>query len=460
MTPLQKIREQKKTLTGEMRVLDKLLSDEKRGATETEQTRWNEMTSELGKLDSAEERAECLADREAEFARSEFGSGDGNGGNTGNVEDRSGRVRGSDGGDPTEQEFRNLGEFGRAVMNTAMPNRLSDPRLAPMDASGETRAATTYGNTIVGADGGWAVPEAMQANIVEAVFGEDSLASFCDRQPITVGNSTKIVKDETTAWDTSNGIQSYWEGEGATLTQSKPQLKSGALEANKLTVLIPVTEELLNDAVALGSYLARKAMQKMMFKVNLAIIQGSGVGQPLGILNAPALISIAKVGSQVADTIVSLNIIKMWTRMLAQSRRGAMWLINQDIEEQLMTLSKVGKLDTGANDTGWGHILPLYTWPTAADPFGRLMGRTVFPTQACNTLGDKGDIILAGMKDYALVEKAGMRAETSIHLWFDQDMTAFRFIMRIGGQPWLDSAVASRAGSNSLSPFVTLDERA
>jgi len=47
----------------------------------------------------------------------------------------------------------------------------------------------------------------------------------------------------------------------------------------------------------------------------------------------------------------------------------------------------------------------------------------------------------------------------SIHLWFDYDTTAFRFVLRIAGQPWWSAAADPRDGSATYSPFVALAER-
>lgn len=89
------------------------------------------------------------------------------------------------------------------------------------------------------------------------------------------------------------------------------------------------------------------------------------------------------------------------------------------------------------------------------------MGRPVVPTEACQTLGDKGDIILADLNQYLTATKtSGVRVETSIHLWFDYDITAFKFVMRVAGKSWFDAAIAPRNGSLTRSPFVTLAERA
>jgi hypothetical protein len=54
-----------------------------------------------------------------------------------------------------------------------------------------------------------------------------------------------------------------------------------------------------------------------------------------------------------------------------------------------------------------------------------------------------------------------MQFASSIHLRFDYDQTAFRFVFRIDGQPWWPTAATPLyATSDTLSPFVTLAERA
>ena len=76
-------------------------------------------------------------------------------------------------------------------------------------------------------------------------------------------------------------------------------------------------------------------------------------------------------------------------------------------------------------------------------------------------LGDAGDIILADMKQYWTgLKSTGMRQDVSIHLWFDYDVTAFRFIMRLGGQCWFSAAISGRdTGTSTMSSFITLAAR-
>lgn len=349
--------------------------------------------------------------------------------------------------------FRDWGDFAAAVIKAnPRADGVIDPRLRSIK-----NAPTTYGNEGSGADGGFAVPPDFRNAIWQKVNGESSLLSRTD-QMTTSSNRIVMPKDETTPWQTTGGILVYWEGENDQLTQSKPQLKDQETRANKITALVPITEELMEDAASLNSYLSRKVPEKIDFAVNLAIVQGTGVGKPLGILNSGCLVSVAKdttiSPNQAADTILFSNIVNMYARMYAPSLPNAVWLINQDILPQLIQM---------AFDPNAASKVPVYLPPNgaASAPFGTLMGRPIIPTQACETLGDKGDIIFADLTQYMTVIKTGgIRQDVSIHLWFDYDTVAFRFVLRIGGQPWWGSSISPRDGSNTLSCFVTLDERA
>lgn len=342
--------------------------------------------------------------------------------------------------------WRSFGEFAIATKLAATSRGGSvDPRLI-------VDTPTSFSSEGVGADGGFAVPPDFRQNIMEKVMGEESLLGRTD-QMTSSSNTITMPKDETTPWQTAGGIQAYWEGEGAQLSQSKVSLESEVLKLNKLTVLVPVTEELLEDAPAMTTYLNRKTPQKMDFKITDAIINGSGVGTPTGILNSACTVAVAKETGQVADTVVFENIVKMWSRMYGPCRSNAVWLINQDIEPQLFTM-----LFEGASSS-----VPAYmpAGGLSGSPFGTLMGKPVIPTQACPTLGDKGDIILADMSEYLTATRVGgIRADVSIHLYFDYDMVAFRFIVRIAGQPWWSSAISPKNGNNEVSSFVAMEERA
>jgi HK97 family phage major capsid protein len=347
--------------------------------------------------------------------------------------------------------FRDFGEFCNAVRTAATNPTSPDARLI-------ANALTTYGSEGVGADGGFAVPPEWRSSIMEAIAGEDTLLARTDQQSAT-GNSITFPVDETTAWQTTGGILAYWDSEAATMTQSKPSLKEVTVKLHRVTALVPVTDELLEDASAMGNYVSKKAGEKIAFKVNDAIVNGTGAGQPLGIMNAPCKVSVAKVTSQVAATFHADNAVAMMARMPAQSFGRSVWLINQDVVPQILRLGFAVTTAAGTASGGGALYLPPNGLANSST-YGSLLGRPIIVTEACATLGTVGDVILADLSQYLSVVKAGgIRSDTSIHLWFDQNTTAFRFVLRMNGQPWLSAAIARKNGSNTLSHFVSLDTR-
>jgi HK97 family phage major capsid protein len=216
-----------------------------------------------------------------------------------------------------------------------------------------------------------------------------------------------------------------------------------------LAALVPASDELIEDTTALDAFIGPEAGRAIRYKADDAIINGDGVGKPLGILNAAALVTVTKETSQTADTLVAENVAKIYARMPAPYINKAVWLINQDVLPQLLSM------------TLGDH--PIYLPPNGITdaPFGTLLGRPVHLSQHTQTLGDVGDIMFADLSQYLTLTKAdGLRASSSVHLWFDYDVTAFRFTFRLAGQPWLSAAITPDNSTASLSPFVTLAARA
>jgi len=351
--------------------------------------------------------------------------------------------------DSARHGFNNVGEFAMAVR----AHKSGD-----FEGEGVKKlmaAATTYGNEGTGADGGFTVPPDFSTAIWKKVEAEENLMSRC-AELTPAGNSMSIPKDETTPWG-SAGLQVYWEAEGAQATASKGALEHSTLRLFKLMALSAASEELLEDSQGYESWIMAKVPGIMSHKINTSIISGTGAGQPLGVLKAPSLISVAKETSQPADTVWMANVNKMWARMYAPWRRNAVWIINQDVEPQLeqMAFSPGGVVPTAAS-------APVYLPPGGLSdaPYARLKGRPVIPLQAAKTIGDQGDIMLIDFQQYWILRKAaGLRTDTSMHLYFDQALMAFRWIFRINGQPAWSSAVTPENGTNTLSWAVALDAR-
>lgn len=346
-----------------------------------------------------------------------------------------------------KDKFVSLGQQLASVIKASRPGGHVDPRLYNAAAKELTES--------VSSDGGFLVQTDFSNDLLQQVYQTGILAPRCRRLQIS-GNANSIKingVDETSRASTrSGGVLGYWKDEAAEKTKSKPKFRQIELSLKKLVGLCYATDELLADASALEGFIKQAFAAEFGFKIDDAIINGSGVGQPLGILNAGCLVSVSKEAGQKADTVVWENIVKMYARLFPQSRQNAVWLINQAVEPQLMQM---------AMSVGTGGV-PVYlpAGGASAAPYGTLFGRPVIPIEQCSALGDQGDIIFADLGGYIIAEKGGIQSDVSIHVNFVYDESVFRFVMRMDGQPERASALTPYKGSDTLSHFVTLAARA
>ena len=346
-----------------------------------------------------------------------------------------------------KDKFNSFGEQMAAIMRAGLPGGNVDPRLFN---------AATGANETVPSDGGFLVQTDFSSEILKQVFETSVIASRVRRIPIS-GNANSIKingLDETSRATGSRygGIRGYWADEAEEKTASKPKFRKIELSLKKLVGLCYATDELLEDASALEGVIRQGFVSEFGFLLDDAIINGTGAGQPLGVMNAGCLVSVAKETGQDADTLVFENIVKMYSRLFATSRQNAVWLINQNVEPQLFQMSM---------SVGTGGV-PVYmpAGGISGQPYSTLFGRPVLPIEQCQTLGDKGDIILADLpQGYILAEKGGMKSDMSIHVRFIYDESVFRFVMRVDGQPVRAAALTPFKGSDTQSHFVTLNAR-
>ncbi|MGE0289271.1 MAG: phage major capsid protein [Bradyrhizobium sp.] len=354
---------------------------------------------------------------------------------------------GSDpGGNQSADKFESLGDQLIAVA-AAANGGARDPRLVWQNLQAASGASEGSGP-----DGGFLVQSEFYPELLKRAYDKSELASRVRKIPIGANaNGLRInaIKETSRANGSRfGGIQAYWTAEGGTKVASQMKFRQMDLKLHKLAGVSYVTDELLEDATALEGVIKEAFEDEFSFVIDDAIFEGTGAGMPLGIMKSSALVSVAKEGSQAADTVVVENIVKMWARLWARSRRTAIWTINQQIEPQLYTM-KIG--DTPV-------YLPNGT--VANSPYATLMGRPVIPTEFNSALGDKGDIVLMDPKEYLMIEKGGVKSATSIHVKFLTDETTFRFVVRVDGQPIWEAPLTPFKGADTLSPFVTLDDRA
>lgn len=346
--------------------------------------------------------------------------------------------------------FKSLGEQLKAVQMATINPHAADSRLL------EIQAAGTGANEAAPSDGGYKVQVDFSSELIKLVHAASVLAGKTSKTPVGPNsNGLKInAVDETSRVDGSRwgSVLAYWTGEGAALTASRPKYRQIELSLQKLTGLYYATDELLMDTTALGAEATEAFTEEFGFKLDDALIRGTGAGMPLGILGHAGTVSVAKESGQPAATLVTDNVQKMYSRMIASSMSRAEWYINQDVWPQLFQLAAV---------VGVGGVPVFYpAGGLSSAPYGTLLGRPITPIEQCATLGTVGDIIFADFSQYKMIEKGGINADSSIHVAFLTDETVFRWTLRTDGQPKRNSALTPFKGTATLAPFITLDTRA
>lgn len=332
--------------------------------------------------------------------------------------------------------FKSNGEFLKAVRIAELSPSQTDKRLLPMKAASGS-------NEAVPSDGGFLVPIDMNAGILEKTWSTGAVLSRFNAIPVQGNGMDFNVVDETSRADSyrHGGVLGYWLAEAGEKTATKPKFRQLELKLKKVAALCYATDELLEDATALESWITTNVPDELRFQVEAAIMNGNGVGKPLGILQSPAFYTIER---QTAGSIDATDLGNMWAHRY-MGANDYVWFVSSTIFPKLMNLT-VG-------------TTPAYMPPggLSGSPYGTIFGRPVIETEYNPSLSVAGDILLAAPSQYAMISKGGIKSASSIHVRFVNDESCFRFVYRVDGEPaWNDKVASYYASSDYVSPFVGL----
>jgi HK97 family phage major capsid protein len=316
---------------------------------------------------------------------------------------------------------------------------------------GPMMAAATGAGTDVPADGGFLVGQERTTTILQRSYSQGELLKRVARLPIGPGsNGAKFPAiDETSRADNSRfgGIVSGWLGQGNTLNAGKPKFREMDMKLRKVGAFVYATDEMLVDAVMFEGWVNRYLPLELTFRTEDAFLNGTGGEQPLGIFNSGAVIDVTRAG---ASHVVYADVKGMWHRMYAPCRKNSVWLIDQDVEDDLETLQV--PIGTG------GVLAPIYK-PAGSTPgqeTATLYGRPVLPVEYCAALGTTGDIGLYDFGEYTAIDKGGVEQAVSLHVAFLTDQACYRWMYRVDGQPTWNAPLTPKSGGDPRSPFVKL----
>ena len=190
----------------------------------------------------------------------------------------------------------------------------------------------------VDANGGYLVPEEYDHRLIDILDEENVMRKLGTR--ITTSGEHKINIAATKP-------AAAWIEEGGALTFGDATFDQIILDAHKLHVAIKVTEELLYDnAFNLENYIMQQFGKALANAEEDAFINGTGTGQPLGILAATGGADVG-VTAKSATAITADELIDLIYSLKRPYRKSAAFLLNDQ------TLAAIRKLKDNYGQYLW-----------------------------------------------------------------------------------------------------------
>ncbi len=354
-------------------------------------------------------------------------------------------------------KFKTFGAYLHSIVKMRRDGQ-PDNRLTYLDSKGNLSKpeVNAHGKAtlVEGTDsaGGFLVPETFNASLIAT--GLES-AVVRSNGAFTVPMSSDTLRypriNETTRVSTVyGGVMAYWQGEGGTYQESEPVFGNITLTAKKLMGYTKISDELLADsAISLDPFLRRMFAEAWAHFEDIAFLRGTGSGQPLGILNAPALIGVTR---QDTDDLIFEDILNVWSRVMVESRPRGIWITNHDNLPKLLRMH-------AANTVSNAYGAQLVFINNIRDGYGMsIFGRPLVVSEKMSAGGTVGDLGFFDLGNYIIGDRQPLTIDVSNQVYWTTGYVAFKFTERVDGQPMIASALTPYKGTNTLSAFVTLAE--
>ena len=291
--------------------------------------------------------------------------------------------------------------------------------------------------------GGYLVPPEHRADLLSVAMQQSPILGLVRAIPVGSDAGTWPALDQYITPTAGSGQTAYAAGvkatakaEGATLDETEPAFREINWQVHKIGGYTEVSNELIADSPT-----AIEALLRMLFGVAVAskreyyILQGSGVGEPLGILKAPCAVGVTTNADNTFAWVDAMGMLARFKQVTSNVR----WVMHQSVIPDLAAAGFVtGNIPRSLVDLGFGP--PIYS------------------EHMNQANGD--DVGLFDFGCYLMFERQSLAIAFSEHAAFTSDKGTWRFTERLDGQPWLKSSItlADPQGSYTVSPFVYHDD--
>jgi HK97 family phage major capsid protein len=350
--------------------------------------------------------------------------------------------------------FKNLGEYIHAVRFGDSKGRLNDlPRGQGQGGGIEVPDAfrsqfmpkfrNEWGMG-VGSEGGFAVPTQFKPEML-MIQPEPSIV----RERATVipagdppdGTITMPALSQG-ADGVFGGVQVYWIGEGQTKPETAGDLEEISLTPKEVAAHTVVTDKLLRNWEAADTFISFLLRTATISAEDFSFLRGNGVAKPMGAINAPGALTVAR---SVAGQINYIDTVNMQAALLPESGSRALYIANQSALPQLATMQDPD-----------GHYIFIQGDAARGIP-ATLNGIPLKFTGKTPVLGVKGDLMLIDFTYYLIKDGSGPFIAASEHVLFRQNKTVIKVFWNVDGQGWVKEPLTLEDGATQVSPYVVLE---
>ena len=302
-----------------------------------------------------------------------------------------------------------------------------------------------------GTEGGYTVPDEFNNQLLQVSNQFNPIDQLGTFGPMRVNMQSRSmtfpVLDQTQAPTTGNsalsaGVVARWTAEQGAIQETEPKFRTMNLNAHKLSGYTAASAELEADTViALQALLVRLFGQAIGNNRFYTFLRGTGVGQPLGVLNSPAAQSVTRgTGAANYETV---DLTAMFRFMVPGGRY--VWIHHPYTPSGLVDLT-FGSQTAFA----WGDIINGMP--------NRLLGMPMYAAEFMSAPGTAFDLGLFDWSYYMIGERSQTMISMSEHVRFLNDEKVWKFTHRVDGQPWISNKIilSDGVGTNVVSPFIYL----
>lgn len=348
-----------------------------------------------------------------------------------------------------EQEVVNMGrEIERMERQEAIDREMNAPTAKPLTAKPDApkndtktgRAADAYKTSFwnqmrnrtsvevrnalsVGVDteGGYLVPDTYEKNLVQALNDEMVIRRLAHVFTTSSGShKIPVVASHGTA---------NWVEESGEIPETTETFGQQHIGAHKLTALIKVSEELLNDsAFDLEDYFRREFARRISNAEELAFITGDGNGKPTGLFSDDDGAEVGVTAAS-ATTITADEVINLYYSLRSPYRKKAVWLLNDS------TVNAIRLLKDNNGQYLWQPALKEGAPDT-------LLGRPVYTSTAVPAIGAGQKVMAFGDLDYYWIgDREGISFRRLNELYASKGQIGFLATKRVDAKLILPEAV-------------------